>query len=282
MTSDLTRAKVGGLSAEQLNDLAAGIRARAAATTRVIIDIGRDLSEVKRRLPHGAFTEWVIRDCGLTMRSAQNYMRATAFVDGKSETVALLTPASLYRLSAKSTPPAIISAVLEQLEAGHVPTECEILAMLGGAPELPNDTGHKATGVQDDRQSAALLASEILDRLGPELTHKLIASRWDLVIVCLRELLANEGALPAESGVTPSVELVRDLHNPNLYRPKAPSIVAGVEANSDETTAVECCPIDHSDEGSIPAWLCRTCQPSCDMNDRTKGQADKIGEECSS
>ena len=41
------------------------------------------------------------------MRSAQNYMRAAEFAEGKHETVSLLEPAAVYKLVAKSTKRAV-------------------------------------------------------------------------------------------------------------------------------------------------------------------------------
>ena len=270
---DLVRS-FGRLSPEQvkaLDEVAAKIRAHTKATTKAMIDIGGELMEVKRKLPHGVFTKWVTVDCGFTMRSAQNYMRAAEFAQGKSETVALLAPAALYRLSTKNAPREIVAEVLDSLEAGRVPTECEILGMFEGAREHPDKVSQREPGVQEDRRSAAALASEILSRLGPDLARKLTASRWDLVIRCLLEQV--EGAEPSAADVgmpdtrsaSPCVEgavdLVRDSDDPNLFRPEASTLVPDLEADAEDQAPVQYCTIDHSQEGAIPADMCRTGLP---------------------
>lgn len=250
----------GRLSQEQikaLDERAARIRAHARATTKAIIEIGRELIEVKRLLPHGAFTKWVTVDCGFTMRSAQNFMRSAEFMHGKSEMVALLAPGAVYRLSAKNAPKEVVADVLRLIEAGQVPTECEVADMIAArTSKRPEDKRPQmAVG---DRQEAAALASEILSRLGPELTRRLIDSRWDLVLECLREQLDEEVFSPPDAGVgsppdagvgasaSPLIKLVRDPSNPDSFR---------AQVTEDESRK-----LDIPEDLSIPSFLDRTAE----------------------
>jgi hypothetical protein len=54
-------------------------------------------------LGHGQFVQWLESECGFSLRSARNYMRASEFAADKNATIARLPPATLYRLSAKNT-----------------------------------------------------------------------------------------------------------------------------------------------------------------------------------
>jgi hypothetical protein len=49
-----------------------------------IVWIGRDLLAVKQMLEHGQFVHWVAKECGFSIRTAQNYMRVAEFFEGKS------------------------------------------------------------------------------------------------------------------------------------------------------------------------------------------------------
>jgi hypothetical protein len=106
-----------------LQNKAKSIRKRLRSSTAAIISVGGELREVKRFLNHGEFTSWVVNDCGIVMRSAQNYMRVSAFAEHKRESISLLSPGAIYRLSANSTPPLVISQVIEMLENSEAPTE---------------------------------------------------------------------------------------------------------------------------------------------------------------
>jgi hypothetical protein len=127
----------GDLSTDLVTDLrnrAASIREKARATTLGIIAIGQDLLAVKKELPHGQFGLWVETECGFGTRTAENYMRAAKFMESrKFETVSNLTPALIYKLGAKNTPPGIIDEVISVTESGGVVSEGEIRKKLANA-----------------------------------------------------------------------------------------------------------------------------------------------------
>jgi hypothetical protein len=87
-----------------LRKLAEQVRNHSRSSTKAIIAIGEALRDAKPHLGHGKFRGWVEAECGFTIRTAQNYMRAAELTD-KSETVSRLNPAAIYRLAKASTPP---------------------------------------------------------------------------------------------------------------------------------------------------------------------------------
>ena len=60
----------------------------------------------------------------MTDRTAQRFMRAAEWAEGKNDIVSHLTPTTVYMLSAKSTPEGVYEQVVERLERG-LPAEPE-------------------------------------------------------------------------------------------------------------------------------------------------------------
>jgi hypothetical protein len=97
--------------AKELRAAAENIRSRSATITAAIIENGGYFLAAKRALRHGQFSQWVEVECGFTLRTAQNHMSVARFAYGKSETVSLLTPSSIYALASKAAPLAVVHRV---------------------------------------------------------------------------------------------------------------------------------------------------------------------------
>ena len=100
------------------------IKERLAGITKDFAAIGRELSKVKARLPHGLFGDWCKAELGFTQRTAQNYMNAAAFLERLPEpiceTVSLLPPGMIYQIASPTAPKAVVSEIIEAAEAGTV------------------------------------------------------------------------------------------------------------------------------------------------------------------
>lgn len=266
MTSDRL-ARYADLPDDQrktLEQLAAKIRQHATMTTKAILEIGASLVKVKRQLSHGAFAEWVAVECGFSMRWAQNYMRAAAFVAGKSATVALLAPATIYRLSAKSASPVIVADVVKRMEAGHIPTELEVAALFARSnsqrtrqitERIRAALAPKARVADNDRQRAAALAAELLGQLGGELARRFTESDWKLVVECLRELL--DAPSPCGKAAVSALAEVGSFAIPTISKFHQPTVAEIEVVPRREARPGPRCPIDHSADGAIPVFLCR-------------------------
>jgi Protein of unknown function (DUF3102) len=159
------------------------IRKWLRVSSEHIIAIGRQLTAAKRLLKRGEFSSWVSVECGLTLRTAQNYMRASNLVELKGETIAHLSPASIYRLAERKTPPEVVDRVLELLRGGNVPTEPDIEAMIKRACQTSSETS-EISRTSDER--AAQLASDLRLRLGDTMVRELIDGPWEQIGICLR------------------------------------------------------------------------------------------------
>jgi hypothetical protein len=102
-----------------LRNRATRIRQGVKSTVEAICDIGVQLCGAKQMLGHGQFVQWVESECGFSLRSAQNYMRASEFAADKNATIARLPPATVYRLSAKNTPPEVVAEVMARAASGE-------------------------------------------------------------------------------------------------------------------------------------------------------------------
>lgn len=237
--------------AQTLRDSATRIRGHVRTATAAIIEIGRELISTKRYLDHGEFTEWVETECGFSVRSAENYMRAADFAAGRNATVSLLRPATVYRLARKSTPPEVVTAVIESLEAGRVPTDCEIAVMLDQGRHSRSSARRIAQSAKQPTNVRPVeLAAAIVKGLGLDIAVELAAT-WDTVGECLHRALEMQarsaspnmdvtGADASEvyaldlRSRSPAeeceAELVRDPANSDLYRPKT----AVVDSRADD------------------------------------------------
>ena len=130
--------------ATELQSRAARIRGLVKSTTAGLIEIGRDLLAAKDRLDHGQFTDWVFAECRFSVRTARNYMALAKFAEGKTATVALLPPATAYRLAAKSAPPELVNAVIERTESGTLVSDQEVVAALDDLRHQRREAERKA------------------------------------------------------------------------------------------------------------------------------------------
>lgn len=98
--------------------------------------VGSQLADVKGRLPHGAFLEWIEGEFGMQERTCQNYMNAHRFLAGKSESLADLDGVTLeaaYRLGSGATPEGVRKAAYEAVNAGQRVTRAWVLERMGPA-----------------------------------------------------------------------------------------------------------------------------------------------------
>jgi hypothetical protein len=119
---------VPAVTAATLRAEASRIRKMVNITTEAIIGIGAALISIKQSLEHGQFGDWVEAECGFGLRTAENYIKASQFAEGKTKCVSHLHPATVYRLAANSAPPPIVQAVLDRASNGEIVADAEVVA----------------------------------------------------------------------------------------------------------------------------------------------------------
>lgn len=112
-------AQVTAATADTLQGIAVRVRSLHEKHLDTAIRIGNDLLRAKGLLPHGRFSEWLGVEFQWSDRTARNYMSVAEHFGGKSETISVLDATTAYQLAAPSTPAAVRTRVIEQLEAGE-------------------------------------------------------------------------------------------------------------------------------------------------------------------
>jgi Protein of unknown function (DUF3102) len=141
-----------------------------------LIEIGKDLRLVRKELRHGMFGKWIRAEFGMTVRTAQRYMRAARLAE-KSDSVSLLPPAALHALSAPTTPARAQEKALERLDEGKELGRTEVTKLI--REERKNEADGLTDGA-DKREEPAnrdkSIPSKIVIRLTPRI-RKMLRTR---------------------------------------------------------------------------------------------------------
>jgi hypothetical protein len=192
------------------------IRQHLRRTSREIIDIGTDLIKVRAALGHGHFEAWLESEFGRgSDRTARNYMQAARCFGAKSEIVSVLPPATLYLLSAPSTPETITGRIVAELENGGQPDPKAIKAEVETARREAKEQARKEreqqlraerlkglkdpekaerrrleeeAEEQEEQKQAAVTAQKIIDEVGIGVVARVLDTDWR-VHRALREMV---------------------------------------------------------------------------------------------
>ena len=102
------------------------IRLRMKRTSEDIIEIGKDLMEVKKRLNHGQFGFWLENEFEMSESTALNFMRVAEKFGTKSATVTDFTPKVIYLLAAPSTPDEVVEKAQAVAASGEKVTVADV------------------------------------------------------------------------------------------------------------------------------------------------------------
>ena len=138
-------------------------------------EIGRHLLAAKAALPHGRFAAWAEAELQMKARTAQNYMRAAAWLDGKSETLAQLPPTIVYALAAPDAPGEVVQDVVTAAEAGAplpastIKSRLDLAAIEEGelqflARRHPKKSAAQVKVIRQERQTEARRQAEALQQ----------------------------------------------------------------------------------------------------------------------
>lgn len=87
--------------AEELKAKAQCIKREIASQTKSIIATGNMLIAAKCQVGHGSFARWVEAEIGVTLRTAENYVKAAKLAsECKSEMISHLSPSTVYTMAA--------------------------------------------------------------------------------------------------------------------------------------------------------------------------------------
>lgn len=110
----------------EIHKIVRRIRTRERNLVTDMLATGADLIAVKSKLRHGQFKDWLKAEFDLAERSAQVYMRAAQVFNTMPDVAHVLGPASIRRLSAKSTPDHVRESVIRDVRSGKAPSAKDI------------------------------------------------------------------------------------------------------------------------------------------------------------
>jgi hypothetical protein len=222
-------ASVSSSIAEDLRKQAARIRSRIAQTTADMIETGRDLIAAKQHIDHGQFTAWIEAELGITSRTAQRYMQAAEWAEGKNDIMSLLAPTVVCRLAAKSTPSKVVDDVIARSRAGELMPDKLVAEMISGAKgeerrakrdelkRLKGTVGWKRKREKREqraretfeaeqkrqREEIAAKVSALIDKIGVDAAWHVVETFTDVyayrLVDALREALAKDDAAHAST-----------------------------------------------------------------------------------
>ena len=136
-------------------------RADFKSMTDKAIKQGRILIRWKGKLKHGLFLEWVEKEWPINIRTAEHWMKAAKFVEGKNEIISFLPITMLSKLAAKSTPAELRKEVIDRVESGGRVSTRELKDALADAAHQKRQAERKAEDeVRRSRKSKRALAKQ--------------------------------------------------------------------------------------------------------------------------
>ena len=99
------------------------IRALMKRTAQDIIEVGQKLIEVKKRLRHGRFGDWLRAEFEWSEPTAQRFMRVAQQFKSVTVMDLAIAPSALYVLAAPSTPETVRTEALLRASAGETITQ---------------------------------------------------------------------------------------------------------------------------------------------------------------
>lgn len=111
--------------ASQTKKSAEKIKLRLKRTAQDIVEIGKELIEVKANLPHGQFLSWIDAEFKMNKQMANTFMNVAERFGEKSDYLTF-APTILYMLASPSTPDEVVQTAIEMAENGEKITVAEV------------------------------------------------------------------------------------------------------------------------------------------------------------
>ena len=131
-----------------------------------LIEIGQELSEVKSRLKHGQFVDWVDHHFGWSLRSAELMMSVTKRFQpllaerDHDRCLKSFDQSALYLLAAPKTPPEAVTIAVERARAGepitHKTAKRIVEASLAEQASSAEGADHSDTDARSESTEAAV------------------------------------------------------------------------------------------------------------------------------
>lgn len=124
----------------------------ARMTATGIVQIGQYLTEVKERLAHGQFRQWIEGEFGWSRQSAVAFMQVYQRFKCQNFGHLQIDISALYRIAAPKTPEPVRHHIVARAQNGQVITNRSVRAVVqhyqstGGLPDVANRSQSTRTG----------------------------------------------------------------------------------------------------------------------------------------
>lgn len=130
-------------------------------TAHGIIEIGKNLIEVKNAIGHGNWLPWLDAEFGFSDETARKFMNvASKFQPSLNLDI---TPSALYLLAQNSTPDEVRQTAIEMAESGETPTAKEIKELKAKNKELNDLIKKQSEAKAQDINNLIQKLKELLD-----------------------------------------------------------------------------------------------------------------------
>ena len=191
------------------------IRVLMKRTVQGIFEIGRRLIEVKKRLGHGRFLDWLEAEFEWSWDTAKRFMRVVE-VFGHNQQIAdlNLAPSALYELAAPSTPEAVRSEALTRAKAGEAITYTTAKAIKQKYTKPP-ETLKPEPELQPEPQPVSQLQPQSTPASAPPLQ---LGSKLEIIAIHRQEQALKE----ATRSIVPQSAQVLSVSQPSqpVYAPE--------------------------------------------------------------
>jgi hypothetical protein len=133
---------------------------------KVILEIGNELAEIKKMLPHGQFAAFCRAEMDLEPRTVEHYMSLAELAKKYSPAlVAQLPVRAGYQLAEKSVPNDVVAEIMSQVSDGKRFTISEVNNRLEAARLAERSSRASDTGYVADKLLEALDMQDVEDLL---------------------------------------------------------------------------------------------------------------------
>ena len=168
------------------------IKMKMKRSVQDILDAGKRLHAVKKKLPHGYFKNWIETELGCHYTTGVNLMRVAHVFGNNEEKIAQMgvAPSILYFLATPNTPKRAREKVIQLIEDGEKVSYAETKKIV---KEYRKHKEHPSTIVEVDAQTQVLSPreksiSQPLNQVNPQPEKELISPKQQILKVIPQQL----------------------------------------------------------------------------------------------